>query len=82
MKRSDSNSVPGWIRRPLLAVVAATCLGVWTACSVPKPIEATVEKTAKTIKRTTRSITRTITLDDRDLLRTVDIFNFENNSPA
>jgi len=50
------------------------------SCSIPEPIETTVEKTTKTIKRTTRSITRTITLDDRDLQRTVDILNFENNS--
>ncbi len=80
MKKSDSNSVSGRIHAVVMAAVAATCLGVWTACSVPKPIENTVEKTTKTIKRTTRSITRTITLDDRDLLRTVDILNFENNS--
>jgi hypothetical protein len=82
MKKSDSNSVSGRIRAAVMAAVAATCLGVWTACSVPKPIENTVEKTTKTIKRTTRSITRTIRLDDRDLLRTIDIFNFENNSPG
>ena len=50
------------------------------SCSIPEPIETTVEKTSKTIKRTTRSITRTITLDDQDLKRTVDILNFENNS--
>ncbi|MEJ2166908.1 MAG: hypothetical protein P8X90_15370 [Desulfobacterales bacterium] len=80
MKKSDSNSVSGRIRAAVMAAVAVTCVGVWTACSVPKPIESTLEKTTKTIKRTTRSITRTITLDDRDLLRTVDIFNFENNS--
>jgi hypothetical protein len=80
MKISDSNSVSDRIRAAVMAAVAATCLGVWTACSVPKPIKTTVEKTTKTIKRTTRSITRTITLDDRDLKRTVDIFNFENNS--
>ena len=59
----------------LLAFLAA---GV--GCSVPQPIENTVEKTTKTIKRTTRSLTRTITLDDQDLIRKVGIFNFENHS--
>ena len=62
---------------PILIAILVASL----SCSVPKPIETTVEKTTKTIKRTTRSIARTITLDDRDLQRTVDIFNFENNSP-
>ena len=55
-------------------------LGGSLSCSVPEPIGNTVEKTTKTIKRTTRSITRTITLDDRDLIRTIGIFNFENYS--
>jgi hypothetical protein len=49
-------------------------------CSVPEPIETTVETTTKTIKRTTRSITRTIILDDQDLIRSIGVFNFENNS--
>ena len=80
MKKSDSTSVSRRIRTAVLAAVAAAFLAVWTACSVPKPIATTVEKTSKTIKRTTRSITRTIKLDDQDLLRTVDIINFENNS--
>ena len=56
------------------------CLGYATSCSVPEPIEKTVETTTKTIKRTTRSIARTIVLDDRDLIRSIGIFNFENNS--
>ena len=64
----------------LTAAVLTAFVFAALSCSVPQPIENTVEKTTKTIKRTTRSITRTITLDDRDLLRTVDIFNFENNS--
>jgi hypothetical protein len=51
-----------------------------TSCSVPEPIETTYEKTAKTIKRTTRSITRTIRLDDQDLIRTIGLFKFENDS--
>ncbi len=55
-------------------------LGITISCSVPEPIETTVEKTTKTIKRTTRSITRTILLDDQDLIRTIGLFNFENNS--
>jgi len=55
-------------------------LGISTNCSIPEPIETTVEKTTKTIKRTTRSITRTITLDDQDLIRSIGLFNFENNS--
>jgi len=54
--------------------------GINPGCSVPEPIEATVEKTTKTIQRTTRSITRTIKLDDQDLIRTIGMFNFENNS--
>jgi hypothetical protein len=56
------------------------CLGFVTSCSIPEPIETTVETTTKTIKRTTRSITRTIVLDDQDLIRSIGIFNFENNS--
>lgn len=64
--------VRGWI---LLAF-----LGGAVSCSVPEPIETTVEKTTKTIKRTTRSITRTIILDDQDLIRSIGLFNFENNS--
>ncbi len=55
-------------------------LGIAIGCSVPEPIETTVEKTTKTIKRTTRSITRTIKLDDQDLIRSIGLFNFENNS--
>ena len=65
-------SISGWIL--LLAWVGAI------SCSVPQPIENTVEKTTKTIKRTTRSLTRTITLDDQDLIRTIGIFNFENHT--
>ena len=61
-----------------LILVAFLIAGV--GCSVPQPIENTVEKTTKTIKRTTRSLTRTITLDDQDLVRKVGIFNFENHS--
>ena len=68
------------IRSPLTAAILIALLFASLSCSVPKPIETTVEKTAKTIKRTTRSITRTIKLDDQDLKRVVDIFNFENNS--
>ena len=64
----------------LTAPILIALLFASLSCSVPKPIETTVEKTTKTIKRTTRSITRTITLSDRDLKRTVDIFNFENKS--
>jgi len=55
-------------------------LGITINCSVPEPIETTVEKTTKTIKRTTRSITRTISLDDQDLIRSIGLFNFENYS--
>jgi len=80
MKTSHSNSIFGRIRVVVGAAIVLTYFGIWSGCSVPKPIEATVEKTTKTIKRTTRSITRTITLDDQDLTRKVGIFNFENNS--
>jgi len=73
---STSNRTGSYFK--ILILIA--CLAVSLNCSVPKPIETTVEKTTKTIQRTTRSITRTITLDDRDLKRLVDIFNFENNS--
>jgi hypothetical protein len=66
------------LRVSILIAILSACL----SCSVPKPIETTVEKTTKTIKRTTRSITRTISLDDQDLKRSVDIFNFENHSPG
>ena len=59
----------------MLAIIVTSA-----GCSVPEPIENTVEQTTKTIKRTTRSITRTIVLDDQDLLRSIGIFNFENNS--
>jgi hypothetical protein len=68
------------IRSPLTTAILIALLFASLSCSVPKPIETTVEKTTKTIKRTTRSITRTIRLDDQDLKRLVDIFNFENNS--
>lgn len=54
--------------------------GSGISCSVPQPIETTYEQTAKTIKRTTRSLTRTIMLDDQDLIRTIGLFKFENNS--
>ncbi len=64
--------IKGWM---LLA-----CLNFATSCSVPEPIETTVETTTKTIKRTTRYITRKIVLDDQDLIRSIGIFNFENNS--
>jgi hypothetical protein len=80
MKISHSTSSSGRIRAVVSAVIVLTYFGVWTGCSVPKPIETTLEKTTKTIKRTTRSITRTINLNDQDLTRTVGIFNFENNS--
>ena len=73
---SSSNRIGAWLKISFLIA----CFAVSLNCSVPKPIETTVEKTTKTIKRTTRSISRTITLDDRDLKRVVDIFNFENNS--
>ena len=68
------------IRSPLTTAILIALLFASLSCSVPKPIETTVEKTTKTIKRTTRSITRTIKLDDQDLKRVVEIFNFENNS--
>lgn len=61
-----------------LILIAFLVAGI--SCSIPQPIENTVEITTKTIKRTTRSLTRTITLDDQDLIRKVGIFNFENNS--
>ncbi|MCP4622988.1 MAG: hypothetical protein GY850_05600 [bacterium] len=64
--------VGGWV---LLFVWAGAI-----SCSVPEPIGNTVEQTTKTIKRTTRSLTRKITLNDQDLIRTIGIFNFENNS--
>ena len=73
---SRSNRTCSFIRRLMLLA----CLGYATSCSVPEPIETTVETTTKTIKRTTRSIARTIVLDDRDLIRSIGIFNFENNS--
>jgi hypothetical protein len=70
-------------QRIRLLVGGWVLLFVWAgaiSCSVPQPIENTVEKTTKTIKRTTRSLTRKITLDDQDLIRTIGIFNFENHS--
>jgi len=62
--------------RWFLLVFLAAAIG----CSVPEPIETTVETTTKAIKRTTRSITRKIYLDDHDLIRSIGLFNFENNS--
>jgi len=64
------------VSRWFLLIFWATALG----CSIPEPIENTVEATTKTIKRTTRSITRKIYLDDQDLIRSIGLFNFENNS--
>jgi len=74
------NSSAGRVRLFVLGWILLAFFGVTLSCSVPQPIENTVEKTTKTIKRTTRSITRTITLDDQDLIRSIGIFNFENNS--
>ena len=64
------------VSRSVLLLFWAGALG----CSIPEPIENTVEQTTKTIKRTTRSLTRKITLDDQDLIRTIGIFNFENHT--
>ena len=64
------------VSRWFLLIFFSTALG----CSIPEPIETTVEATTKTIKRTTRSITRKIYLDDLDLIRSIGLFNFENNS--
>ncbi len=65
-----------WVKIGILTAILVFAAG----CSVPEPIETTVETTTKTIKRTTRSITRTIILDDQDLIRSIGVFNFENNS--
>ena len=77
---ADSNTIFSRIRIFAYGLVLLTFLGAAISCSVPEPIGTTVEKTTKTIKRTTRSITRTIRLDDQDLIRTIGLFKFENNS--
>jgi len=79
---ATANSSTIFDRIQLIAsgLILLALAGVIAGCSVPEPIEATVETTTKTIKRTTRSITRAITLDDQDLIRTIGMFNFENNS--
>jgi hypothetical protein len=74
------NTIYSWIRIIVSWWFPLSFLGVAISCSIPEPIETTVEKTTKTIKRTTRSITRTIYLDDQDLIRSIGLFNFENNS--
>jgi hypothetical protein len=74
------NTIFKWIRIFASGLILLFFWGVTINCSVPEPIETTVEKTTKTIKRTTRSITRTISLDDQDLIRSIGLFNFENNS--
>jgi hypothetical protein len=80
MKTDNESTFSGWIRGLFAGWILLTFLGVAASCSVPEPIENTVETTTKTIKRTTRSITRTITLDDQDLIRSIGLFNFENHS--
>jgi hypothetical protein len=80
MTKFTSNTLSGRVRRFAGGWILAALLGGALSCSVPQPIETTVEETTKTIKRTTRNITRAITLDDRDLMRSIGIFNFENHS--
>jgi hypothetical protein len=80
MTTANLNTIFRWVRIFASGLVLLFFLGTTTNCSVPEPIETTVEKTTKTIKRTTRSITRTIMLDDQDLIRSIGLFNFENNS--
>ena len=80
MTTANLNSAFSRIRIIVNRWLPLAFLGIAISCSVPEPIETTVEKTAKTIKRTTRSITRTITLDDQDLIRSIGLLNFENHS--
>jgi hypothetical protein len=80
MTTATINTVASRVRKLVSGWILLALFGVAISCSVPQPIETTVEKTTKTIKRATRSITRTITLDDQDLIRSIAIFNFENNS--
>jgi hypothetical protein len=77
---ADSNTLFSRIRIFAHGLMLMIFIGGALSCSVPEPIETTVEKTTKTIKRTTRSLTRTIRLDDQDLIRTIGLFKFENNS--
>ena len=74
------NTISSRIRKVVAGSILLAFWGIAAGCSIPEPIETTVEKTTKTIKRTTRSLTRTITLDDQDLIRSISIFNFENHS--
>jgi len=53
---------------------------IFIGCTVQRTVEETYEKTTKTVKDTTRTITRGFRLSDEDLLRTVAIFDFQNNS--
>ncbi|CAB1061436.1 hypothetical protein D1BOALGB6SA_6209 [Olavius sp. associated proteobacterium Delta 1] len=80
MTTANLNTIFSRIRIFVRGGVLLAFLGIAISCSVPEPIETTVEKTTKTIKRTARSITRTIILDDQDLIRSIGLFNFENNS--
>lgn len=80
MTLANLNTRFNWMRSFIICWMLLAFLGFATSCSIPEPIETTVETTTKTIKRTTRSITRTIVLDDQDLIRSIGIFNFENNS--
>ncbi len=80
MRMPSPDSTAGRIHLFFNGIILIAFLVAGISCSIPQPIETTVEKTAKTIKRTTRSISRTIALDDQDLIRKVGIFNFENNS--
>lgn len=80
MTTATINTISSRVRIFVSGLILSALLGGAISCSVPEPIETTIEKTTKTIKRTTRSITRTITLNDQDLIRTVAIFDFENHS--
>jgi len=80
MTIADLNTIFSRIRIVAHGLMLLIFLGGVVNCSVPEPIETTVEKTTKTIKRTTRSISRTLRLDDQDLIRTIGLFKFENNS--
>ena len=79
-KTAKLNTIFSRIRIFAVGWILLAFLGIAISCSIPEPIETTVEKTTKTIKRTTRSLTRTIMLDDQDLIRTIGLFKFENNS--
>ena len=80
MKPAKTDAIVGRTRLLANSWILTALIGFVISCSVPEPIETTVEATAKTIKRTTRSLTRTVFSDDQDLNRSISIFNFENKS--